>query len=550
MKKLNISPHILLMLLFTAAFLPLAAQHNNELYNNGTTIYNSTTIAVKGDVHMAGGTLTNNGTIKVGGNMYSSNTFQQRGAGTTRLQNDNVNVGQTQFIQGSYAVRGGQSQIGVNDGSFYNLELANDQGIVWLNGTGYVADVRNRVDFYAAGTGPVNRIITDNPSALPANGSGYDAVFGIMNANPSHAATMLNNTVDSWGNSSAVDNGYVQGKLRRAISASGGQYGYVLGLEPAGAGAQRGMQYVHLDFQPGNNYDVVSGYFETGSPNVIPGNPIECGFHVTYFGGADHGEWMFEDITTTGTGNYEIKVWPQDDNFLPAPVWFITKNDAIAGTLGDCGPSPVGLDRAGFNGFSAFGVAAGITLFPVELISLKATPIHNQYIRVDWYTGKEEGSSHFEVERSLDAQTFGFIGSVPAAGSSAIPLDYHLDDWNALPDIDYFYRLKMVDLDGKFDYTETVKARLEPGDEYFSINVYPNPVGSEDLIVDLRLKDAEEIQFSVFNAIGQNIYARKISLQGGLNQVSLPTDQLSAGTYMLRVEGKDFVAGQKILKIR
>lgn len=67
--------------------------------------------------------------------------------------------------------------------------------------------------------------------------------------NPTAGLTsMADNTVNTNGNMSGIDNGYVQGRLRRAIASAGGIYGYVLGLDPAAAGAQRGMQYVHLDF--------------------------------------------------------------------------------------------------------------------------------------------------------------------------------------------------------------------------------------------------------------------------------------------------------------
>jgi hypothetical protein len=135
-------------------FIPvmLSAQHSNELYNNGAiiSIQSGATVNVRGDMHMIGGTLTNAGTITVEGNLYSNTSFQQRGAGTVRIENANVNTGERQFISGSYAVRGGQAAIGVDDGSFYNLELNNDQGFVYLVGAGNVADVRNSVDFKPA----------------------------------------------------------------------------------------------------------------------------------------------------------------------------------------------------------------------------------------------------------------------------------------------------------------------------------------------------------------------------------------------------------------
>jgi len=107
--------------------------------------------------------------------------------------------------------------------------LANDQGIVWLEtnaiagSTPYVADVRNSVDYL---TTVYNRIITHNPLAIPANGSGYSAVFGIMNPAAGNGSA-VDNTVTINGNMSGVDAGYVQGKLRKAINSGGGQYPFV-----------------------------------------------------------------------------------------------------------------------------------------------------------------------------------------------------------------------------------------------------------------------------------------------------------------------------------
>lgn len=255
------------------------AQHNNELYSDGALIHvePGAEVYVRGDVHLVGTstTLENNGLIQVEGNMYSNNTFQQRGTGTVRLYNENVNTGAPQFLDGSFAVRGGQAQIGVDDGSFYNLELANDQGIVYLIGTGNVADVQNSVDFApAAASASVNKIITHDISSLPANGSGYSAVFGLMNSSAG-LGNMSSNTVDLGGNMSPIDAGYIQGKFRRAVDPAGGIYGYPMGLEPAGPGTARGLQYVHLNLGA-NNYDVIEGYFQNGSTNIITGSPVQC----------------------------------------------------------------------------------------------------------------------------------------------------------------------------------------------------------------------------------------------------------------------------------
>lgn len=542
-------------LLSVAAFwgVSASAQHNNEFYNNGAlvTVQAGAEVYVMGDVHnyMASGTLNNNGFIEVQGNMHSDALFQQRGTGTTRLINNDVNMGQTQFISGSYAVRGGQATTGINDGSFYNLELANDQGIVWLNGAGNIADVRNNVDFNGPGAPTINRIITHNPAALPANGSGYSAVFGIMNP-AAGLASMADNTVSTNGNISGIDNGYVQGKLRRAIAAGGGVYGYVLGLEPAGAGAQRGMQYIHLNFTGANNYDVIEGYFQTGSPNNV-GAPLECsGWVMDYYGGSDHGEWNFTDFTGAGTGTYEVQVWPQDDNFPPKSIWAISKDDALVGTANQCGPTPVALARGGFSGFSEFGVVAADIFLATKLIDLRATPIENRFIRVDWATSEEDNVRHFEVERSTDNMEFHYLTTQNAAGNSQTRMDYAIDDYAVLPNQDYYYRIKTVYNDGAFEFTHTVVARIARESTGEGVVVYPNPVSNGAAVVEVTSAQERNVRIRVFDAIGQQIYYQDVVIPVGISQHLLPADEWAAGVYFIQVSDDQFTRTNELIKTR
>ena len=103
-------PFKTLLVIFGLSSFSGYSQHNNELYNNGALIHiqAGAEVHVLGDVHMRGATATleNNGLLKSDGDLYGDNLFQQRGTGTTRLQNNLANVGQNQKISGSYAVRG------------------------------------------------------------------------------------------------------------------------------------------------------------------------------------------------------------------------------------------------------------------------------------------------------------------------------------------------------------------------------------------------------------------------------------------------------------
>lgn len=512
------------------------AQHNNEFYNDGAevTIQAGAEVYVMGDFHnyLTTGLLRNDGFVEIQGHALSDNLFEQRGTGTTLFINNDVNAGQTQYISGSYAVRGGQAAIGVNDGSFYDLQLANDQGIVWLNGTGNIADVRNSVDFNGPGSPVVNRIITHDPSAIPANGNAYDATFGLMNATPGLGG-LIDNTVTTIGNMSGTDNGYIQGHFRRAISPGGGTYNYVLGLQPAGAGAQRGMQYMNLIIGA-NNYDVISGYFQTGLDNTFPPGTECSGYIIDYWGGVDHGQWVMSDITGTGTGVYETRVWPQDDNFPPKSIWVVTKDNSIQGTANDCGPTPVGLDRAGFNGMGQFGVAASEILLPAELMNIWANA-EIDHIEVGWTVGSEFNVDYYELQRSENGIDFETIAMIDAVGTTMSELDYSYDDYNVGRNKNYYYRYQSFDYDMFSEYSPLVSAMLTGSNSFSeSILLYPNPTNGS-LFMELSLDLKSKVQMMVLNSAGQQVEFNEYQGYAGNNVFTLDAENWASGVYVIQV---------------
>ncbi len=530
------------------------AQHSNELYNKGgaITIQSGAAVYVQGDVHnyQAAGTLTNNGLLEVQGNMYSDNLFQQRGTGATRLHNRTVNTTERQFIQGSYAVRGGQSQIGANDGSFYNLQLANSQGIVWLNGTGNVADVRNSVDFDpSAVTAPLNRIVTHDPTSVPANGSGYSAVFGVMNTTAG-LASLANNTITTNGTTSTTDNGYIQGKLRRAIAAAGGQYGFPLGLEPsASLTAARGVQYTRIDFAA-NTYDVLTGYFERGSSNTIAGAPTECGGNpVTWYSGSTHGEWVFNQAGSN-TGTYTMNIYPQDYTPVSYSQYFITKNNAIAGTANACGATPVGLARPGFSGFSEFGFAAVTTVLEVDLLGIDAYAVDNHYIQVRWEVANEDNISHFEIERSTDNINFQYLNVVYSDATVAHGTQAHaytLDDAEVQPHISYYYRVKAVEMDGSYKYTPVAAASLAR-ERSEMMQIFPNPTTGGNVTIAITTAQTREAQLSIIDVLGRKLHTQAVQLNSGYNAIDVQTTDWSAGIYYIQLVGEDFANVKELIK--
>jgi hypothetical protein len=533
----------------------LSAQHNSELYLNGASFFTSASavLEVRGDVHAMSGTYTHNGSMRVQGNMYSSNSFQQRGSGTVRIENADVNTGERQFIQGSFAVRGGQSQIGVNDGSFYNLELANDQGIVYLVGSGNVADARNSVDFQPTG-GVVNRIVTHDIGMTgtitwPANGSNYTSVFGLMN--PAAGLTnLINNTVSSNGTVSNVDNGYIQGNFRRAIPAAGGSYGFPVGLEPAGVGAQRGLQYIIVTPGSGNSYDYIEGYFQSASANT-PGNLmfIECFYEIDYFGAPDHGEWMFKSANPAG-GTFSVTVYPQDDNFTTHTVWLVTQDDTVKGLLDECGGTPVGLTKSGLSSFGAtsssyteFGLGGGSiqNLLPLDDIQLSIRVRPEDFL-LGWYVESVDDYRYFELQRSMDGLHFETLYVIENTGKQ-----HSYEDRDLKIGQRYYYRVRGYRLSGKEKESNLVEGLLPLGDySLFAEAIYPNPA-YEQFNVILHSSLATKVNIQIFSITGKEIRAATFKVFKGTTVVPVNASGMSSGTYLVRITASNYRETLKVI---
>ncbi len=110
---------------------------------------------------------------------------------------------------------------------------------------------------------------------------------------------------------------------------------------------------------------------------------------------------------------------------------------------------------------------------PVELASFTATTNSIEII-LSWSTATELNNQGFEIERSEDNVSFNKIGFVPGLGPTTEPKSYNYLDQPASSGT-FYYRLKQVDYDGSFEYSEVVEVELEELNSYLLEQNYPNP---------------------------------------------------------------------------
>ena len=176
---------------------------------------------------------------------------------------------------------------------------------------------------------------------------------------------------------------------------------------------------------------------------------------------------------------------------------------------------------ASVSSFSSFYFAKNsFTALPVSLVKFNAAKQTNQ-VKLNWTTENEINFSKFEVEKSADALSFSAISMVTAANRPVN--NYTALDVNPVKGYNY-YRLKMIDIDGSFTYSNIVKVNF--GDK-LSLSIWPNPAGNTLFIAEAKAGD----RINIIDTKGSVVLKKIVPAQ---NQ-SIQINQLSAGVYILEL---------------
>jgi len=179
----------------------------------------------------------------------------------------------------------------------------------------------------------------------------------------------------------------------------------------------------------------------------------------------------------------------------------------------------------GVTGFSGFFTKTNSGTLPVTLLSFSAQKTDNSVL-IKWQTTNEININRYEVESSSDGINFVKLGLV-AAGNSSSVVNYQLTDNSAWVSEVRYYRLKIIDNDGKYKYSNIVKlSNKQTG----NISIYPNPVTNAFII---NLPDTKLIHSKATLSDANGKLVKNISIN--YQQQTVNISELSAGIYMLRL---------------
>lgn len=190
-------------------------------------------------------------------------------------------------------------------------------------------------------------------------------------------------------------------------------------------------------------------------------------------------------------------------------------------------------------GVFSFGAPA---ILPVDLTDLRAETMGEASIEISWQTASEINNDYFSIEHSTDGSNFREIAKQNGRGTTTAAQNYaHTHEKLAAGQ--HYYRLKQIDFDGRFEYTDIVTARIKTRKNEMSL--MPNPTSG---IVSLKTKNAVDkaTDLQVINTQGQIVFSAV--LQSGEENLTLDISDLPLGIYYLRMAVGSDLMTKRIVK--
>ncbi len=192
-----------------------------------------------------------------------------------------------------------------------------------------------------------------------------------------------------------------------------------------------------------------------------------------------------------------------------------------------------------FTGLSSFSGGTAMikityTSLPVELSRFDGK-VSGCNTMLTWFAQTEENFSHYQLEWSGDGQHFQPITRIEGKGSTTLGQAYQYFDEKA--SVHNYYRLKMVDEDGSYEYSKVIYLQTNCDDEY-DLTVYPNPLDKTNQVLNIKIfREREDTELVITNILGRTLLRTRVNTQQEWNTIRLDVSHLPVGTYFVKQSG-------------
>ena len=191
-------------------------------------------------------------------------------------------------------------------------------------------------------------------------------------------------------------------------------------------------------------------------------------------------------------------------------------------------------------------------VLPVELVFFTGQ-LNEDNIKLNWKTATEVNNFGFEIERcetqDVRSETWEKIGFLNGHGNSHSPKTYYFVDANP-PIGKVFYRLKQIDFDGAYEYSDVVEV-INNSTYYFELSQnYPNPF-NPSTVISFSLPETAKAKLIIFDMLGREIGELiNKELAAGNHKIYFDGSNLTSGIYFYRLETANYNQTRKFILMK
>jgi photosystem II stability/assembly factor-like uncharacterized protein len=185
---------------------------------------------------------------------------------------------------------------------------------------------------------------------------------------------------------------------------------------------------------------------------------------------------------------------------------------------------------------------------PVELINFTAHLLESEIV-LEWTTATETNNSGFEIERKSDTQVWLKIGFIPGHGTTTEKQNYQFTD---RPEDagEYFYRLKQIDFDGSFEYSNEVNIEFIQQFTFALGQNYPNPFNPTTTIT-FSIPEREVVTLKIYNSLGEIVgELANEEKESGNYEFDFDASELPSGIYFYTLTSGKFIKTNKMILLK
>jgi len=186
---------------------------------------------------------------------------------------------------------------------------------------------------------------------------------------------------------------------------------------------------------------------------------------------------------------------------------------------------------------------------PVELVSFKGEYI-NSRVSITWETATEIMNYGFDLERSVNSNLWNKIAFIPGNGNSNSTKYYNYTDTDLKSTGVFKYRLKQIDNDGTFEYSNVITVDVGVPDKFFLSQNYPNPFNPSTKI-RYQIPQESKVIIKLYDILGSEVITLLNEKKDpGVYEVEFNAQHLPSGTYIYRIIAGSFVETKKMVLMK